>query len=552
MRYLLFTLFIGSTACAQPLSDAQKLSSLCHICGFLKYYHPAVSTGKLDWDQRLVTLLPAVQQAQDLDALSAIYEQLLTELEPVKPCRQCQLDTDLPAAHRRNFDLSFLADSTALTATVRARLTYLKTNRNQDDNYYVQQVKGVNNTTYEHEKPYADMALPNESYRLLALFRYWNIIHYFFPYKYAIGTNWNEVLTTLIPVFRQAYTEQSYQIALYQLVAAVHDSHGFLETVDKSRCLRCDLGTYWLPITVQLIDNKAIITGSYADSTAIPSSIRLGTVVSKIDGISIQERINTLRSTVAASNEAALLRDIKHLICVGPARQATLTISQNGRDTVVAMSRLLYSEFDRKYAPKAPIPVSKWLTDSIGYVNMGVLTSPQVDSVMQPLLTAKTIIFDLRNYPKGTYWLVKRYLTGQSNTFAQFTGPDLRFPGVFVEMGGGKLFGPVGNRFMGKVLVLVNEETQSHAEFTAMAFRTYPNTVLVGSPTAGADGNVSWVPLPGGYRTAFSGIGVYYPDGRETQRVGIVPDVLVKPTAEGIWAGRDEVLERAIELAHQR
>lgn len=33
-----------------------------------------------------------------------------------------------------------------------------------------------------------------------------------------------------------------------------------------------------------------------------------------------------------------------------------------------------------------------------------------------------------------------------------------------------------------------------------------------------------------------------------TQRVGIVPNVLAKPTIAGIQAGRDEVLERAIGL----
>ncbi|WP_206367765.1 hypothetical protein [Sphingobacterium chungjuense] len=45
-----------------------------------------------------------------------------------------------------------------------------------------------------------------------------------------------------------------------------------------------------------------------------------------------------------------------------------------------------------------------------------------------------------------------------------------------------------------------------------------------------------------------SGIGVYYPDGTETQRVGVAPDIEVKPTIDGIKAGRDELLEKAIEL----
>lgn len=43
-----------------------------------------------------------------------------------------------------------------------------------------------------------------------------------------------------------------------------------------------------------------------------------------------------------------------------------------------------------------------------------------------------------------------------------------------------------------------------------------------------------------------SGIGVFYPDKRPTQRIGIVPDIEVKPTIAGLRAQRDEVLDAAI------
>jgi C-terminal processing protease CtpA/Prc len=98
---------------------------------------------------------------------------------------------------------------------------------------------------------------------------------------------------------------------------------------------------------------------------------------------------------------------------------------------------------------------------------------------------------------------------------------------------------------------LVNEISQSQAEYTTMAFQAGDNATIVGSTTAGADGNVSAIFLPGGLRTMISGIGVYDPDGTETQRIGIVPDVEVKPTIEGIKDGRDEVMEKAIEIVEK-
>jgi C-terminal processing protease CtpA/Prc len=69
---------------------------------------------------------------------------------------------------------------------------------------------------------------------------------------------------------------------------------------------------------------------------------------------------------------------------------------------------------------------------------------------------------------------------------------------------------------------------------------------VIGSTTAGADGDVSQFGLPGGLSTMISGLGVFYPDKKPTQRVGIVPDVEVKPTIAAIRAGRDELLEEAV------
>ena len=106
--------------------------------------------------------------------------------------------------------------------------------------------------------------------------------------------------------------------------------------------------------------------------------------------------------------------------------------------------------------------------------------------------------------------------------------------------------------YAGKVVILVDEVTQSSAEYHAMAFRRAPGAKVVGSTTAGADGNVSQFPLPGGLRSMVSGLGVFYPDLKPTQRVGIVPDVVKRPTIEGIKAGRDEVLEEAIGMVLEK
>ena len=105
---------------------------------------------------------------------------------------------------------------------------------------------------------------------------------------------------------------------------------------------------------------------------------------------------------------------------------------------------------------------------------------------------------------------------------------------------------PQKPHYTGEVAILVDESSMSQAEYTSMAFRVVHGAIVVGSTTAGADGNVSPFVLPGDLRTMISGIGVFYPNKAPTQRIGIVPNVEVEPTIAGIRAGRDEVLEEAL------
>ena len=73
------------------------------------------------------------------------------------------------------------------------------------------------------------------------------------------------------------------------------------------------------------------------------------------------------------------------------------------------------------------------------------------------------------------------------------------------------------------------------------------NTTIIGSQTAGADGDVKRVTLPGAYRFSFTGNGIFYPDGRGTQRVGILPDIYFRPLPKDLVNETDAQLERAFK-----
>ena len=226
------------------------------------------------------------------------------------------------------------------------------------------------------------------------------------------------------------------------------------------------------------------------------------------------------------------------------------TLLRDGQTIDVAVKGYsVYVYWDAIFAADDLLDKWKILPDNIGYVHMGILKIEDVDQMMAELIDTQAIIFDIRTYPQGTSRSIANYLNPTAEDFAKYTIPDLDYPGEFYFVQDSKI-GPEDNPdyYKGRVVLLINERTQSHAEWTCMGLQTAPDVTIIGSQTAGADGNISYVWLPGYIYTYFTGLGVYYPDGTPTQRIGIVPDIVVHPTIAGIQQDRDELLERAIQF----
>jgi C-terminal processing protease CtpA/Prc len=188
------------------------------------------------------------------------------------------------------------------------------------------------------------------------------------------------------------------------------------------------------------------------------------------------------------------------------------------------------------------------LSPDVAYIKLSSIKASDLPTYFEKAKGTKGLIVDIRNYPSEFMpFAMGAYLATKPTDFVNFTFFDLANPGAF-HFGAGPTIQPGPGHYEGKVMILVDETSQSQSEYTAMALRAMPNSLVVGSTTAGADGNVSAIPLPGVLGTRITGLGVFYPDHRPTQRIGIVPDVIVIPTIRGISAGGDEVLETAVHL----
>ena len=114
------------------------------------------------------------------------------------------------------------------------------------------------------------------------------------------------------------------------------------------------------------------------------------------------------------------------------------------------------------------------------------------------------------------------------------------------------LLEPRAPRFAGVVVFLTDERAISYAESVMGIIEAYGIAEIVGRTTAGANGNVNPFELPGGFRVSWTGMKVLKHDGSQHHLVGIVPTVPVSRTIAAVRDGRDEDLERAIEIIQQR
>lgn len=524
----------------------QNLEILGHVWGFLKYYHPAPNSGKYNWDFELFRIMPAVLAANDKSALSDTLLKWIRKYGAV-PLRKERLSL---AAGKVDFspDFGWMDNDSWFTPALKNELHYILQNRFTGEHYYVDVAPNVGNPVIKNEAPYGRMKYPDTGFRLLCLYRYWNLINYFYPYKNVIGTDWNTVLQDFMPRFISAEDTLSYTLTVWNLINSVHDTHANIWGINTVR--DNFVGSYKAPFQVRFAGDTAVVFHIVEAPSVSGMPLKRGDIITAINGQDIRQFIKSKWPYHCASNDRTGLRNIRPFIQSSSFPDVTLTVSRNGREETLNVHYLPDSSFNRRYYEYDDDLDTAYciLNDSIGYLSLGKITKKDVNKAFKLFKNTKGIIIDDRVYP-GDFpiYQICWKLYPHPKPAVKFTSADLNMPGRFV-FGKPLTFGRENRHYYkGKVAILVNEHTQSSAEYHSMMFGQAPHAKVFGSTTAGADGNVSQFTLPGGITTLFSGIGVFYADGTPTQRIGIRPDVTVKPTVESIREGKDIVMQEALK-----
>lgn len=530
----------------------EKLYYTGKIYGFVKYYHSEVSICNVNWDSVLLDGLPDVRAAANSTEFNDALMRMLNAAGPMAIASSPLPDT-LPAELKYNRDWNFISSPT-LRADVQAKLNEIKNNFLPHVGCWASYSLWTDPGPYSYLKFGPDSTMlnvntttsfPDIDQRLLMLYKYWNIMKYFNPYNYVSDKHWDTVLYHYgEPMANVTAAEPLFH--LYEkMSAALDDAH--VEGLTYSSFFQSLPGFYQPKIRLTYAEGRYVVVKSAL------SGIAPGDALVSVDGKTMTQWEDSLRAYISAGNPSVFRREIYNYVLGRKVNGTaeTLAIENAAGVTNTFTVNCIWPGTDPNF-----FYYNTYVTDSlkeiswtvmncdIGYVNMANVEIGQEAALYADLKDKSAIIIDLRHGAQGaTYDMALLMLPASTHT-ASFTMPDINYPGTFYW---DPQYIGVSNpdAYDGKVILLMDERTQSHGEWSCMTFEGLDNVVKVGSQTAAADGNISRVRMSQDLYGGFTSLGTFYANGDSTQRIGIVPDTVVYQTRESIRLGRDNVLEAA-------
>lgn len=374
----------------------------------------------------------------------------------------------------------------------------------------------------------------NESVRLGDIVIAWNVFQHFYPYFDAVGTDWDGELINTLEEALSNQNEKDFYSTLRRLVAKLHDGHGGVyHEISREQA--------GFPFLVDWIENHVVITFS-KDS----ANFNVGDIVISIDGIPVEQMLLNEEEYLSGSPQWKRVNSLRRFGYGKEGTKAKLQIMKNGQILEMEAARNT-----KENLSEPGRPVIKKVEDGIFYVNLTKAEMDEIRQKMDDLGNAKGVIFDLRGYPKGNHEVISHLLTEPDTSSAWMRIPKIIYSDQEKVAGFAKHgwhLQPKEPHIKGKVVFLTDARAISYAESFMSFIEHYKLAEIVGQPTAGTNGNINPFGLPGGFQVMWTGMRVVKHDGSQHHLTGIQPTAPVQRTIQGLIEGRDEFLEKALDI----
>ena len=389
-------------------------------------------------------------------------------------------------------------------------------------------------TSEEQSTPTDASAL---SFRCGNLINAWNVFQHFYPYFTEMNIDWEVELEASL---RRTYTGDfdGHMNELKRLTAALKDNH--VSVMDS------ESPYFTPPLDVAWIEGQLVITEVY-DTTL---DLKLGDTIEEVNGTATQELYEDIKPLISAATQG-WFDFMAPILMVAGKPNTDLSITVAGKTHELKRKRNYYAQKD---SIKSLTHGYQFLGDGIVYLDLDELSMDTINQIMPQLEKSKAIIADVRGYPNSNHGFINHLLTEKDKhkwmQVDHFIYPDQQDIPGFSEFGWEM---QPKDPYLGdkKVIFITDGRAVSYAESYLGFIEGYNLATIIGQPSSGTNGNINSFTLPGDYTITFTGLRALKHDGSQLHGIGFLPDVYVERTIEGIRTGRDEFLEKAIEIAKE-
>jgi len=383
----------------------------------------------------------------------------------------------------------------------------------------------------------AKLTAIEENLRLADVVIAWNVFQHFYPYFDVVGVDWDDVLTSILVDAFDDHSERDFLMTMRKMVARLQDGHGNVYH-------KMEANQVGLPFLVDWVEDEVIITASEE-----PDRFRRGDIILEIDRKKAEQALLDAEQYISGSPQWKRYKSLGSFGYGERGSPARLKIKRSDEILEVEVIRSFKGQIDEAKRP----PIEN-MGGSIYYIDLSRATMPEISEKIEHIARARGVVFDLRGYPKSNHGVISHLLEERDTSTAWMRVPLIIYPDqeniVGYQEHGWRLL-PKKPHIEGKVVFLTDGRAISYAESFLSFIEHYKLGEIVGQPTAGANGNVNPFALPGGFRVTWTGMKVLKHDDSQHHLIGILPTVPLNRTIQGVIEGRDEYLEKALEIINR-
>ena len=549
----------------------ENLIALTRLTGYVRYFHPTRTVADTDWDRFVVNAVRRIQAdtpAELARSLQTVFNEVAPTVRVAPTGHALRNPVPLADSHgKRRVKIRYWEHNGVKVGDQPSRYSSkLRTSANSpvrpDEPIEVELGGGVSalvptavpvsqQASFEGTptKTLAIDGVPDywqpsgddRSTRLAAIALAWNVFQHFYPYFDIVDVDWEATLRRSLAAAAADAGEAEFLDTLKRLVADLRDGHGRVGLVHEGP-------PHLPPLAGDWVGTDLVVTavGEGVDG------LRIGDVVIEVDGRPMNEVLASLRETISAATPQHLRDRALSEIGVG-ALGSTLSLttrSPSGQERTIVVERNIPAWEADTVRERRPDQGAE-PADGVFYIDLDRIEHVREFNKLVPTLAkADGIVFDLRGYPSFHFPPVIAHLIDEPVTSAQWHVPLVHHPDrrdMQFKFSNWSVR-PKSPRFTKNVAFVTDGRAISAAETLLGIVEHYELAEIVGGPTAGTNGNINPFLLPGGYHVVWTGMRVLKHDGSQHHGVGIQPTVPVLRTVEGIAAGRDELLERAVAV----